>query len=175
VNCRTATAIPLVMAAALALAGCSGTGAGADGTPQRGSESSTSSTSSTEPAPTPSVYDDATAQPAPKASEGAQDSAVTAAEKVVRTYAQPKLSPDAWAQQMTPLLSQSGAVAYEGQDPTTIPATKVTGSGKIVGGATDVALNVLVPTDAGEYNVALSRSGDSAPWLANEIRPVDGE
>lgn len=172
-SARTAVAVPLVIVAAIALAGCSG--AGAETQPQRDPQPSTSSTSSTEPAPTPSVYDDATVPPAPEASEGAQDSAVAAAEKVVRTYAQPKLSADAWAQQMTPLLSQSGAVAYEGQDPTTIPATKVTGSGKIVAGATDVALNVLVPTDAGEYNVALSRSGDSAPWLANEIRPVDGE
>ena len=169
-NARTATAVPFVMAAAIALAGCSG--AGENGTSEQDPQPATSSTSSTEPSPTPSVYDDATAQPAPEASEGAQDSAVTAAEKVVRTYAQPDLSPDEWAQQMTPLLSQSGAVAYEGQDPTTIPATKVTGRGKIVDGATDVALNVLVPTDAGEYNVALSRSGDSATWLANEIRPT---
>jgi hypothetical protein len=173
VNARTAVAVPLVIAAAIALAACSGGGAATQ--PQQDPDPSTSSTSSTTSTPTPSVYDDATVQPAPAASEGAQDTAVTAAEKVVRTYAQPKLSAAAWAQQMTPLLSQSGAVAYEGQDPTTIPATKVTGSGKIVDGATDVALNVLVPTDAGEYNVALSRSGDSAPWLANEIRPVDGE
>ena len=172
-NRRSAPAIPLVLAATFVLAGCSGNGPNEQLPTTR--TPSAASSSSTEPTPTPSVYDDGTAQPAPKASQGAQNSAVTAAEKVVRTYAQPKLSPDAWAQQMTPLLSQSGAVAYEGQDPTTIPATKVTGSGKIVDGATDVALNVLVPTDAGEYNVALSRSGDSAPWLANEIRPVDGE
>jgi hypothetical protein len=164
-----AATIPLVIAATIVLAGCSG--AGADDTAQQDASSS-SSTSSTEPSSTPSVYDDATAQPAAEASEGAQDSAVSAAEKVVRTYAQPKLSPDEWAQQMTPLLSQSGAVAYEGQDPSTIPATRVTGSGKIVDGATNVALNVLVPTDAGEYNVALSRTGGSAPWLANEIRPT---
>jgi hypothetical protein len=166
-------AIPLVMAATLALAGCSGGGAQIQ--PSRDQQSSAPPTSSTEPSPTPSVYDDATAQPAPEASDSAEDSAVAAAEKVVRTYAQPKLSADAWARQMTPLLSQSGAVAYEGQDPTTIPATKVTGRGKIVDGATDVALNVLVPTDAGEYDVALSRSGDNTPWLANEVRPVGGE
>lgn len=172
-NRRSVLAIPLVLAATFVLAGCSGNGPNEQLPTTR--TPAAASSSSTEPTPTPSVYDDGTAQPAPKASQGAQNSAVTAAEKVVRTYAQPKLSPDAWAQQMTPLLSQSGAVAYEGQDPTTIPATKVTGSGKIVDGATDVALNVLVPTDAGEYNVALSRSGDSAPWLANEIRPVDGE
>lgn len=167
-NRRAAALVPLALAAALTLTACT-TGAdpnaaGPTAAPDMSTDPSASST--------PSVYDDATAQPAPEASEGAQQSAVDAAEKVVCTYAQPTLSPDDWAQQMTPLLSQSGAIAYEGQDPTTIPATKVTGSGKVLPGATDVALNVLVPTDAGDYNVALSRSGDSAPWLANEIRPT---
>lgn len=168
---RAAALVPLALAAALTLTACT---TGAD---PEGQAPSAAPTTSGDPSAssTPSVYDDATAQPAPDASEGAQQSAVDAAEKVVRTYAQPTLSPDEWAQQMTPLLSQSGAIAYEGQDPTTIPATKVTGSGKVLPGATDVALNVLVPTDAGAYNVALSRSGDSAPWLANEIRPANGE
>lgn len=165
---RAAALVPLALAAALTLTACTTSsdpeGQAPSAAPRASNDPSASST--------PSVYDDATAQPAPDASEGAQQSAVDAAEKVVRTYAQPKLSPDEWAQQMTPLLSQSGAIAYEGQDPTTIPATKVTGSGKVLPGATDVALNVLVPTDVGDYNVALSRSGDSNPWLANEIRPT---
>lgn len=171
-NARTAAAVPLIIAAAITLAGCSNPGDISippdDRDPLR-TAGPTSRVSS------PAEYDDATAQPAPDASEGSQDSAVTAAEQVVSVYAQPTLTADEWAQQMTPLLSQSGAVAYEGQDPTTIPATQVTGDGTIVDGATDVALNVLVPTDAGEYNVALSRTGDGAPWLANEIRPTGGE
>lgn len=170
-NRRTAALIPLTIAAAITLTACT------TGTPQTGPQEVESSTLPADPSTssTPSVYDDATTQPAPAASDQAQQSAVSAAEKVVRTYAQPRLSPDVWAQQMTPLLSQSGAIAYEGQDPTTIPATTVTGSGKVIPGATNVALNVLVPTDAGDYNIALSRSGDSAPWLANEIRPTNGE
>lgn len=165
---RAAALMPLALAAALTLTACS------TSSDPEGQAPSAAPTASGDPSAssTPSVYDDATAQPAPDASEGAQQSAVDAAEKVVRTYAQPKLSPNEWAQQMTPLLSQSGAIAYEGQDPTTIPATKITGSGKVLPGATDVALNVLVPTDAGDYNVALSRSGDSNPWLTNEIRPT---
>lgn len=170
-NRRTAALIPLTIAVAITLTACT------TGTPRTGPQEVESLTLPADPSTssTPSVYDDATTQPAPAASDQAQQSAVSAAEKIVRTYAQPKLSPDAWAQQMTPLLSQSGAIAYEGQDPTTIPATKVTGAGKVLPGATNVALNVLVPTDAGDYTVALSRSGDSAPWLANEIRPTNGE
>ncbi|MBF4592082.1 hypothetical protein [Curtobacterium sp. VKM Ac-1395] len=174
-NRAALAAAPLALAAVVALAGCSGTN-GTTGPDTRPVPSSTSE--STEPSTSttsaPAVHDDATPQPAPAASAGAQDSAVTAAEKVVRTYAQPTLSADAWAQQMTPLLSQSGAVAYDGQDPTTIPAHKVTGTATVLPGATDVALNVKVPTDAGDYTVALSRSGTSAPWLADEIRPATG-
>lgn len=165
-------AAPLALVAALTLAGCSGgnDGAGPHIDPRSSSTSGPTSTTSTPP-----VYDDGTPQPAPEASTEAQDTAVSAAAKIVRTYAQPDLTPAAWAQQMTPLLSQSGAIAYEGQDPTTIPARKVTGSGKVLTGATDVALTVRVPTDAGDYNVALSRKGDTAPWLADEIRPTDDQ
>lgn len=174
-NRAALVAAPLALAAALTLAGCSGSSGKA--LPKVEPVPSSTTSSSSEPAPTtsaPPVYDDGTAQPAPAASSAAQDSAVTAAEKVIGTYAQPTLSAAAWAQQMTPLLSQSGAVAYEGEDPTTIPAHKVTGTATILPGATNVALNVKVPTDAGYYTVALSRSGSSAPWLADEIRPATG-
>lgn len=171
-NRRAAALVPLALAAALTMSACSSTKTGPGVPPE---PSTTAPTSDPSASRTPQVYDDATVQPAPAATKSATSSAVSAAEKVVAAYAQPNLSPEAWAQQMTPLLSQSGAVAYEGQDPTTIPATKVTGRGKVLPGATNVALIVQVPTDAGDYTVALSRSGDAAPWLADEIRPVDGE
>lgn len=168
---RAAALLPLTIAAALTLTACT-TSSDPEYQPptQAATPAGDPSASST-----PSVYDDATTQPAPAATKAAESSAITAADKVMTTYAQPRLSPEAWAQQMTPLLSQSGAIAYEGQDPTTIPATKITGHDKILPGATNVALTVQVPTDAGDYTVALSRSGDSAPWLADEIRPVNGE
>lgn len=161
-------ATPLALVIATTLAGCSDENAGA-ASQIHPLPSSTSGPTS--PTSIPPVYNDGTPQPAPEASTDAQDTALSAAAKIVRTYAQPDLTTAAWAQQMTPLLSQSGAIAYEGQDPTTIPARKVTGRGKVLTGATDVALTVLVPTDAGDYTVALSRQGDTAPWLADEIRP----
>lgn len=161
-------AAPLALVTALTLAGCSGANHGA-GPKVDPLPSSTSGPTS--PTPTPPVYDDGTPQPALEASTEAQETAVSTAAKIVRTYAQPNLTPAAWAQQMTPLLSQSGAIAYEGQDPTTIPARRVTGHGRVLAGATDVALTVQVPTDAGDYTVAMSRQGDTAPWLADEIRP----
>lgn len=168
---RAAALVPLTIAAAIALTAC----ATLPGHRVPGPAATQAATNAPSATSTPSVYDDATTQPAPAATTAAESSAITAADKVMTTYAQPRLTPEAWAQQMTPLLSQSGAIAYEGQDPTTIPATKITGDGKILPGATNVALTVQVPTDAGDYTVALSRSGDSAPWLADEIRPVNGE
>ncbi len=168
---RAAALLPLTIAAAITLTACTTQ----PNHQEPGPAATQAATSDPSASSTPSVYDDATTQPAPAATKAAESSAVTAADTVMTTYAQPSLSPEAWAQQMTPLLSQSGAIAYEGQDPTTIPATKITGDGTILPGATNVALTVLVPTDAGDYTVALSRSGDSAPWLADEIRPVNGE
>lgn len=175
-NRAALVAAPLALVAALTLAGCSGTSGKAVPKAEPVPSSTTSSPAEpTSTASSPPGYDDGTPQPAPPASSRAKDSAIIAAEKVVRTYAQPTLSPAAWAQQMTPLLSQSGAVAYEGEDPTTIPAHKLTRSATILPGATNVALNVKVPTDAGDYTVALSRSGSSAPWLADEIRPASDQ
>ncbi len=114
---RAAALIPLTIAAALTLTACT-TGADPNVTAPTAAPDM-----STEPQPSssPSVYDDATTQPAPAATKAAESSAIAAADKVMTAYAQPRLSPEAWAQQMTPLLSQSGAIAYEGQDPTTIP------------------------------------------------------
>lgn len=160
----------LVVAAALS--GCtpqatpSATATGSHGSP-------TSSTAPENVAPSDNV-DDGTVAPAPTANAAAQSDALQAAVKVMTTFAQPQLSASAWMQQMTPLLSQSGATAYEGTDPSQIPVHQVTGGPTLVDGATDVALIVRVPTDAGDYLVSLSRTSSSGKWLADRIRPAQG-
>ena len=72
------------------------------------------------------------------------------------------------------VLSQQGGVAYEGTDPTQIPVHQVTGAGTVLPGSTEVSLIVQLPTDAGLYNVTLTRPDASAPWLADRIRPAQG-
>lgn len=112
--------------------------------------------------------------PASEAGKQSQSAAVTAATMVLRAFAQPQLSADTWWAQMLPLLSQHGAVAYEGTDPQQIPVKQVTGTGTVLQGSTDVSLIVQLPTDVGLYNITLTRPGAGAPWLAERIRPAQG-
>jgi hypothetical protein len=164
---RAAAALPLI--AALALTGCV-----AD--PDTDATSSTSTvtaatTSPSSPNPTP-PRDDATVIPVPEAGDNSRKSAVAAAEKVVATFAQPTLDAETWMNNLYPLMTQAGAAAYEGTDPAKVPVHQVTSAGTILDGSTEVALIVEVPTDAGPYNVSLSRTGPDAPWLADRIRPA---
>jgi hypothetical protein len=121
--------------------------------------------------PSQSVYDNAKVTPAPTANNSSSSSALDAAVKVMKTYAQPQVDKSTWLAQMTPLLSQSGALAYQYEDPASIKAHKVLGTPKLLPGSTNVALIVEVPTDVGAYDVSLSRSSSTSPWLADRIKP----
>jgi len=92
----------------------------------------------------------------------------------MQSFARPQLSSDKWWSQMLPLLSQQAGLAYQGTDPSQIPAHQVTGPAFVLSGSTDVSLIVQVPTDVGAYNVTLIRGSASAPWLADRIRPAQG-
>jgi hypothetical protein len=118
-------------------------------------------------------HDDATVAPVPEAGTGSSAAAVAAAEKVMTVFGQPDLDPDTWIRNLYPLLSQAGAAAYEGTDPATVPVHQVTGPGTLLDGSTEVALVIQVPTDAGPYTVALSRTSTTSPWLADRIRPAE--
>ena len=164
--------VPLVVI--LTLTGCVG-GAGAgkpDATtaPSGGTTSTAKATSATPAVPS----DDATAVPVPEAGANSQTAAISAAEKVVTAFGRPDLDYQTWINGLYPLLTQTGAAAYEDTDPANVPVHQVTGAGTILPGSTDVALIVTVPTDAGPYTVSLSRPASTAPWLADRIRPAQG-
>ena len=110
----------------------------------------------------------------PEAGTQSQNDAIAAATTVMTTFAQPQLSAEEWWNAMLPLLSQQGAYAHEGTDPALIPVTAVTGAGEILEGSTEVTLIVRIPTDAGPYNITLTRPDSSSPWLAERIRPAEG-
>ena len=162
------------LAVVLALTGCAAQTAPVAPTsiPAAPSTPAPPSPSNTSEAGSPT--DEATVAPIPEASTDGQAAAITAAEKTVATFAQPTLDASTWMTKMYPLLTQRGASAYEGTDPAQIPVRRVTGPGRVVDGSTDVALIVQVPTDAGIYNVSLSRTDTSAVWLAERIRPAQG-
>ena len=169
---RAAAIVPL--AVVLALAGCVG-GAGtglpdATTAPTRDAASAAPTTSANPSAP----KDDATAVPVPEADANSQAAAISVAEKVVTAFGRPGLDYQTWINGLYPLLTQTGAAAYEDTDPANVPVHQVTGSGVVLPGSTEVALIVKVPTDAGPYTVSLSRPGSTAPWLADRIRPAQG-
>jgi hypothetical protein len=120
----------------------------------------------------PAPIDDATVTPAPEAAASSQTGALTAAVAAVTAFGRPDLTYAEWIDGLYPLMTQAGASAYEGTDPANVPVHQVTGDGVILPGSTDVALIVEVPTDAGLYNVSLSRPSTTSPWLADRIRPA---
>jgi hypothetical protein len=126
---------------------------------------------STEPT---SPVDDGDVTAAPEADSNSQRAAIAAATKAMQTFAQPQLRADKWWAQMLPLLSEQGGVAYEGTDPSQIPAHQVTGAGSVLQGSTEVSLIVQLLTDTGLYNITLTRPDGSAPWLADRVRPAQG-
>lgn len=159
-------AIPL--AAFLTLTGCSTGNATGDTAPP---PASPSSAVGTDVNPMPPA-DDATVAPVPEAGEDSRAAALEAAQNAVTAFGRPDLAYQEWINGLYPFLTQTGAVAYEGTDPVNVPVHQVTGTGQILDGSTDVALIVQVPTDAGPYNVSLTRPDDQAPWLADRIRPA---
>jgi len=161
---KTAATLMLAIAAATALTGCVDHGL---------SPAPTSSNYLPSMPPTAPV-DDGKVAAAPEAGADSQRDAIAAATKAMQTFAQPQLSADKWWAQMLPLLSQQGGVAYEGTDPSQIPVHQVTGVGTALPGSTEVSLIVQLPTDAGPYNITLTRPDVSAPWLADRIRPIQG-
>lgn len=157
----------LPVVAALALGGCAATPEG-----QQPPSVKPSEVSATPATPLPESDRGATVAPVPEAEQSSQDAALKAAEAALTAYARPDLSYTDWITGLYPHLSQAGAAAYEDTDPSRIPVTRITGNGKVLPAPTEVALVVEIPTDAGAYNVSLSRPSADAAWQADRIRPA---
>jgi hypothetical protein len=162
---KTATALILAIATVTTLTGCID-----QGLKPRTSPTATLPAGLPSTAPTAPV-DAGEVTAAPEAAGDSQQRAIAAAAKVMQTFAQPQLSADDWWAQMLPLLSQQGGVAYQGTDPSQIPVHQVTGAGTVLPDSTEVSLIVQLPTDAGLYNIILTRPAASALWLADRVRP----
>lgn len=165
----------LVVAASLALTGCTPS-QGAAPTPTGSGIESGATSPSTAPSDdhdhAEGEEDDHPSVPIPEAGADSQADAATAATTAVTVFARPTLTEAQWWSELLPLLSQKGAVAYEGTLPSKIPVTAVTGTATVLPASTEVATLVEVPTDAGPYIVTLVRGSSSEPWLAERIRPA---
>lgn len=172
---RTALiATPIILAAALSLAACS-TSPGQDPAPAESNGSYASaapSQSSGDQAHSDEEEEDHPSVPVPEANAASQTDAIAAATAALTAFARPSLPEEQWWNELLPLLSQKGAVAYEGTLPSNIPVTAVTGAAVVLDASTDVATLVEVPTDAGPYIVTLVRGSTTERWLAERIRPA---
>lgn len=107
----------------------------------------------------------------PTTSPEEEAAAAQTAVRVVQTFGQPDLAPEAWMEAMYPVLSTKGATAYLHTNPANIPVTAVVGEPTVLTGLTVTYAIVDVPTDAGPYTVTLTRDDEDRPWLAERIRP----
>lgn len=113
---------------------------------------------------TPSAY--------PSYDAASRQGALTTADAAMRAFAHPQVSSAAWSAGLAPLLSPVAAQAYQGTDPATVSAHKVTGVAYSTWDTgTPYLARVAVPTDAGDYVVLLSRAGQGQRWLVERLTP----
>ena len=74
-----------------------------------------------------------------------------------------------WWTAVSPLLSLTAQQAYVGTDPAEVPGRTVVGAPVLLDAGSAYLARVLVPTDAGDYEVLLSRTGAGAPWLVERF------
>ena len=124
--------------------------------------------------PAPGAADDGVVGPVPAApSESAQQKALALADRCLGIYSQNDGTPQEWLDRLTPCLSTTGLDAYQGTDPQEVPDAVPTGSGVILPGATSWALGIRIPTDSGDYLVALTRAARGDSWLIDRLSPAE--
>lgn len=74
-----------------------------------------------------------------------------------------------WWTTVSPLLSPTAQQAYVGTDPAEVPGSTVFGSPVVLDAGSAYLARVHVPTDAGDYEVLLSRTEGGAPWLVERF------
>lgn len=111
--------------------------------------------------PDPAVWDDRS-----------RAAAVAAAEAALEAFAQPDLDHDAWWDGLESHLTQGAAQDYVWVDPARIAVRKLTGPGTIIEDSSAYVATVMIPTDAGRYDVLVIRASGSSPWLASRFMPV---
>lgn len=107
-------------------------------------------------------------EPVPTWDEAATVAAGRSAEEAVAAFLA-EADDAAWWIAVSPLLSLTARQAYVGTDPTEIPGRAVVGAPVVLDAGSAYLARVRVPTDAGDYEVLLSRTGAAAPWLVERF------
>lgn len=173
---RPLTLTALAIASVLLVSACSSDpeAAPTSASPSTSAESSTPAVPPTAGAINEDTGEEVTTAPVPVWDDASRESAVSSAEEVVRAFAQPELDFEQWWAQVQPLLDQKASRDYSYMDPAVIPASEVTGEGKLLDEDSAYVARVEVPTDVGVYTVIMSRTDAVAPWLTSRITPPEG-
>jgi hypothetical protein len=99
----------------------------------------------------------------------AQGEATKIADAAMRLYARPETPAAAWLSDLYPMLSARAQTALATVNPTSIPATTVTGPATASPDDWGTFGTVRVPTDAGIYLVIVVRMDDASPWRVDRF------
>ncbi|ADX75194.1 hypothetical protein Asphe3_41290 (plasmid) [Pseudarthrobacter phenanthrenivorans Sphe3] len=107
--------------------------------------------------------------------EASKTAALETAAKAMTLYARPTVTDKEWIQELGQLLTAQATADYQYVDPANIPVTRITGPGQLnIDEKNGFGCHVVFPTDAGDYNVQLLRTGAGKPWQVNRITPPNG-
>jgi hypothetical protein len=107
--------------------------------------------------------------------EASKTAALETATKAMTLYARPTVTDKEWIQELGQLLTAEATADYQYVDPANIPVTKVTGTGQLrMDENNGFGCHVVLPTDAGDYDVQLLRSAANMPWQVNRFTPPNG-
>lgn len=107
----------------------------------------------------------------PDSDPDAAKEATAAAVLAVTAYCRPSLEKGAWIAALSPLLTDAGAVAYNTVSPATVPCTSVTGGSTARDGDNAYVFRINVPTNAGTYEVYVTRPATTDPWRVERMAP----
>jgi hypothetical protein len=107
----------------------------------------------------------------PDSDPDAANEATAAAVLAVTAYCRPDLEKGAWIAALSPLLTDAGAVAYNTVNPATVPCASVTGGSTVRDGDNAYVFRISVPTDAGTYEVYVTRPATTDPWRVERMAP----
>lgn len=138
------------------------------------------------PEPVPTAAGGETSPPwhAPAASDQLADDslpwdshadAVAVGEAAMAAFLDRSLPADKWWEAFQTYLTVEGRYVWEGTDPRNIPATEMTAPPTTIGTPTSTRVQLSVPTDAGVYEMTLTRKAAvgsaPGPWKVFELRP----
>lgn len=106
--------------------------------------------------------------------DSSRESATVRAAEIMTAFARPHIPYEDWWADLAPLLSDQAQQDYAFVDPANVPVQAVTGDPVLVDDSSAFLARLQVPTNVGVYELLLSRTDATAPWVGETITPPAG-